>query len=168
MAQMVTPVARDGYVYGGAHGVGGGTVRLKKEGDRVLAEQVYFARGLPCSIGGSVLVGDYLYGTAAEGLVAVEFATGKVKWQGEGIGRGSVAYADGQIYIHGENGDVALVEATAEAYREKGRFTPPAQPKRKRLGPYPEKAWTYPVIANGRLYIRDNETLWAYDIKTIH
>ncbi len=165
MAQMVTPVARDGYVYGGAHGVGGGTVRLKREGDSVLAEQVYFARGLPCSIGGSVLVGDYLYGTAADGLVAVEFATGKVKWQGEGIGRGSVIYADGQLYIHGENGDVALVEATAEAYREKGRFTPPAQPKRKRLGPYPEKAWTYPVIANGRLYIRDNETLWAYDIK---
>jgi outer membrane protein assembly factor BamB len=165
MAQMVTPVARDEYIYGSAHGVGGGTVQLKREGDRVVAEQVYFARGLPCNIGGSVLIGDYLYGTATDGLVAVEFATGKVKWQGEGIGRGSVVYADGQLYIHGENGDVALVEATAEAYREKGRFTPPAQPKRKRLGPYPEKAWTYPVIANGRLYIRDNETLWAYDIK---
>jgi outer membrane protein assembly factor BamB len=165
MAQMVTPVARDGYVYGGAHGVGGGTVRLKTKGDGVVAEQVYFARGLPCNIGGSVLVGDYLYGTAMEGLVAVEFATGKVKWQGEGIGPGSLAYADGQLYVHGENGDVALVEASAEAYREKGRFTPPTQPKRKRLGPYPEKAWAYPVIANGRLYIRDNETLWAYDIK---
>jgi outer membrane protein assembly factor BamB len=165
MAQMVTPVARDGYVYGGAHGVGGGTVRLKTEGDRVAAEQVYFARGLPCNIGGSVLIGDYLYGTNTDGLVAVEFATGKVKWQAETIGSGSVAYADGLLYLHGENGDVALVEATAEAYREKGRFTPPAQPKRKRLGPYPEKAWTYPVIANGRLYIRDNETLWAYDIK---
>jgi hypothetical protein len=57
------------------------------------------------------------------------------------------------------------VEASPEGYREKGRFTPPAQPKRKRLGPYPEKAWTNPVIANGRLYIRDNDTLWAYDIK---
>jgi outer membrane protein assembly factor BamB len=165
MAQMVTPVARDGYVYGGAHGVGGGTVRLKTEGDSVAAEQVYFARGLPCNIGGSVLLGDYLYGTNTDGLVAVEFATGKVKWQAESIGSGSVAYADGLLYLHGENGDVALVEATAEGYREKGRFTPPAQPKRKRLGPYPEKAWTYPVIANGRLYIRDNETLWAYDIK---
>ena len=165
MAQMVTPVARDGYVYGGAQAVGGGLVRLKADGGGVAAEQVYFERGLPNSIGGSVLVGDYLYGTAAEGLVAVEFTTGKVKWQAECIGRGSVAYADGHLYIHGENGDVALVEATPEAYREKGRFTPPDQPKRKRLGPMPEKAWTYPAIANGRLYIRDNETLWAYDIK---
>jgi len=57
------------------------------------------------------------------------------------------------------------VEATPEAYREKGRFTPPSPPKRNKLGPYPEKAWTYPVIANGRLYIRDIGTLWAYAIK---
>jgi outer membrane protein assembly factor BamB len=165
MAQMVTPVARDGYVYGGANGIGGGLVRLKSDGGGVAAEQVYFARGLPNSIGGSVLFGDYLYGTTGEGLVAVEFSTGKVKWQSEGIGSGSVAYADGLLFLHGENGDVALIDATPEAYREKGRFTPPVQPKRKRLGPYPEKAWTYPVIANGRLYIRDNGTLWAYDIK---
>jgi outer membrane protein assembly factor BamB len=165
MAQMVTPVARDGYVYGGANGIGGGLVRLKSDGGGVAAEQVYFERGLPNSIGGSVLVGEYLYGTTGTGLVAVEFTTGKVKWQAESIGSGSVAYADGQLYLHGENGSVALVEATSEAYREKGRFTPPAQPKRNRQGPYPEKAWTYPVIANGRLYIRDIGTLWAYDIK---
>ena len=165
MAQMVTPVAREGYVYGGAQGVGGGLVRLKADPDGVAAEKVYFARGLPNDIGGSVVVGEYLYGTTDAGLVAAEFTTGKVKWQGEGIGSGSVAYADGQLYLHGQNGNVALIEATPEAYREKGRFTPPVQPKRKRLGPYPEKAWTYPVIANGRLYIRDIGTLWAYDIK---
>jgi outer membrane protein assembly factor BamB len=165
MAQMVTPVARAEYVYGGAHQVGGGLARLLPQGGGVGAEQVYFARGLPSSIGGSVLVGDYLYGTAVEGLVAVEFTSGKIKWQAEGIGRGSVAYADGHLYLHGENGEVALVEATPEAYREKGRFIPPAQPTRKRQGPFPEKAWAYPVIANGRLYIRDVGTLWAYDIK---
>jgi outer membrane protein assembly factor BamB len=165
MAQMVTPVARGEYVYGGAHGVGGGVVRLKADRGGVAAEQVYFARDLPNSIGGSVLVGDYLYGTASPGLVAIEFGTGKMKWQAECIGRGSVAFADGLIFIHGENGDVALVEATPEAYREKGRFTPPTQPKRNRQGPYPEKAWTYPVISNGRLYIHDIGTLWVYDIK---
>jgi outer membrane protein assembly factor BamB len=165
MAQMVTPVARDGQVYGGANGIGGGLVRLKSDGGGVVAEQVYFERGLPNSIGGSVLVGEYLYGTTSAGLVAVEFATGKVKWQSEGIGSGSVAYADGLLFLHGENGSVALIDATPEGYREKGRFTPAAQPKRKRQGPMPEKSWTYPVIANGRLYIRDIGTLWAYDIK---
>jgi outer membrane protein assembly factor BamB len=165
MAQMVTPVARDGYVYGAANSIGGGLVRLRSDSAGVAAEKVYFVRDLPNSIGGSVLIGDYLYGTAEEGLVAMEFTTGKVKWQAEGIGRGSVAYADGLLYLHGQNNDVALVEATPEAYHEKGRFTPPAQPTHRRLGPYPEKSWTYPVIANGRLYIRELGTLWAYDIK---
>ena len=140
MAQMVTPVARDGYVYGAANSIGGGLVRLKADSGGVAAEKVYFVRDLPNSIGGSVLIGDYLYGTYEEGLTAVEFTTGKVKWQAESIGRGSVAYADGRLYLHGQNGEVALAEATPEAYREKGRFTPPVQPKRRRLGPYPEKA----------------------------
>jgi outer membrane protein assembly factor BamB len=143
---------------------------LKPDGAGVAAEQVYFARGLPNGFGGAVLVGDYLFGarTAGRGLVAVEFTTGKIKWEAESaesIGSGSVAYADGHIYLHGENGDFVLVEATPEGYREKGRFTPPNQPKKNQAGQYAEKAFAYPVIANGRLYIRDRETLWAYDIK---
>ena len=161
-ANMPTPIARDGYVYAAAGRVGGGMVRLKPEANGVAAEQVYYTRGLPYSVGGAVLMGDYLYGTTSEGLVAAEFVTGKVKWQAEGIGSGSVVYADGHLYVHGENGDVALVQATPEGYREKGRFTPPDQPKHRDAM---EKAWAYPVVANGRLYIRDLGALWCYDIK---
>ena len=166
-AQAFTPVARGEYVYGGALSVGGGAVRLKPDGAGVAAEQVYFARGLPNGFGGAALLGDYLYGTriAGQGLVAVEFTTGKIKWQAESTGSGSVAYADGHIYLHEENGDMVLAEATPEGYREKGRFTPPNPPKRKQAGDFAEKAFAYPVIANGRLYVRDLETLWAYDIK---
>jgi outer membrane protein assembly factor BamB len=58
-----------------------------------------------------------------------------------------------------------LVDATSEGYREKGRLTPPNQPAKKQAGQFPEQSFTYPVIANGRLYIRDLGTLWAYDIK---
>jgi hypothetical protein len=165
-AQYFTPVAHNDYVYGGALGVGGLLVRLKPDGGGVAAEQVYFERGLPNGFGGAVLVGEYLYGTdiAPGPLVAVEFATGKVKWKAESIGRVSTSYADGLLYLHGVNGDVALIEATPEAYREKGRFTPPAQPKHKR-GTVSGVGVAHPVIANGRLYIRDLGTLWAYDIK---
>jgi outer membrane protein assembly factor BamB len=107
-----------------------------------------------------------LYGSEmGEHLLAVEFTTGKVIWKAESLGRASVAYADGLLYVHGWNGDVALVEATPEGYREKGRFTPPAQPKHKQAEGGNEMAFAYPVIANGRLYIRDLGTLWAYDIK---
>jgi len=166
-AQYFTPVARGEYVYGGALGVGGGLVRLKADGGGVAAEQVYFERGLPNGIGGAVVVGDYLYGTeVGQKLIAAEFVTGKVKWQAESIGWASIAAADGLLYLHGINGDLALVEATPEGYREKGRFTPPNQPKHKQVGTYPEGAFAYPVIANGRLYIRDLGTLWAFDIRT--
>jgi outer membrane protein assembly factor BamB len=161
-AQMATPVARDNYVYGAANRVGGGLISLKASPDGVSAEQVYFTRGLPSCLGGSVLMGDHLYGANHEGLVAAEFLSGKSVWQQKSDGPGSVAYADGRLYFHSENGEMVLVEATPEAYREKGRFTPPDQPKRvNRM----EKAWTYPVIANGRLYIRDLGALWAYDVR---
>jgi len=166
-AQAFTPVARDGYVYGGALSVGGGLVQLKPDGGGVAAEQVYFARGLPNGFGGAVLVGAYLYGTETAGrtLVAVEFTTGKVMWKTDSLGPASLAYADGLLYVHAWSGEVALVEATPEGYREKGRFTPPNQPKKKQAGQMAEWAYAYPVIANGRLYIRDLGTLRAYDIK---
>jgi hypothetical protein len=73
-------------------------------------------------------------------------------------------YADGWIYVHGENGEVALVEPTPEFYSEKGRFTPPDQPEHNQPM---EKSWAYPVVSNGRLYIRDLGALWCYDVKEI-
>jgi outer membrane protein assembly factor BamB len=162
-AQYFTPVGYREYVYTGALGVGGGLARLKADGT---SEQVYFARGLPNGIGGAVLVGEYLYGTeVGQKLVAAEFSTGKVKWQAENFGWGSVVYADGQLYVHLINGEVALVEANPESFRLKGRFTPPAQPTHSKVGQFGEASFAYPVIANGRLYIRDLGTLWAYDIK---
>jgi outer membrane protein assembly factor BamB len=168
-AQYFTPIAHNEYVYGGALGVGGGLVRLKLDQGGVAAEQVYFTRGLPNGIGGAVLVGEHLYGTeVGQSLIASEFTTGKVKWAAKNFGWGSVASADGLLFLHTIAGEVALVEASPEAFREKGRFTPPAPPQHKKDGPYPEGSFTYPVIANGRLYIRDLGTLWAFDIKASH
>lgn len=165
-AQYFTPVAYGDQVYGGALGIGGGTVRLKPTGDGVTAEQVYFVRGLPNGIGGAVLVGGNLFGTeVGQKLVAVDFATGRVAWQQENFGWASVAAADGMLYLHLVNGDYVLVEATPTAYREKGRFTPPGQPQHAKKGDFAEMAFCHPVIANGRLYIRDLGTMWAYDIK---
>lgn len=165
-AQYFTPVAFGDSVYGGALGVGGGMVRLKPNGDGVTAEQVYFVRGLPNGPGGAVIVGNHLYGTeVAQKLVAVEFATGKIVWTQENFGWGSVAAADGMLYLHLVSGPFVLVEATPAGYREKGRFMPPAPPQHAKNGGFEEMAFAYPVIANGRLYIRDLGTLWAYDIK---
>jgi len=158
-ANIPTPVARDELIYSAAGRSGGGLVKLGVDGDKVAAEQVYFEPKMPSSIGGSVRVDDYLYGTNSGGLMCVEFATGQVKWQNRSVGAGSVTAADGLIYLHGEKGDVALVEATPDEYRERGKLVLPDQPDRGR-----SQAWAYPVIANGKLFIRDLGSLWCYDI----
>jgi len=103
--------------------------------------------------------GDGLFGMA---LVAADFKTGEVKWSERSVAPGAVAYADGRLYLHGENGEMALVEAAPDAYREHGRFMPPTPPERASPG---EKAWAHPLIAEGRLYIRDGDRLWCYDFK---
>jgi outer membrane protein assembly factor BamB len=131
-------------------------------GGGVAAEQVYLLRGLPSSIGGSVVMGATHYGTTGDGLVAADWATGKVLWKEGGTGEGAILGVEDRLYIHGENGDVILVEATREAYRQKGRFMPTERPKGTR-GEM-EKAWTYPVVAGGRLYVRELGSLWCYDI----
>ncbi|MGD9646442.1 MAG: PQQ-binding-like beta-propeller repeat protein [Pirellulales bacterium] len=158
-ANIPTPIAGDNSVYSGATRSGGGLVRLEANGSTLEPHEVYFAKTLPTSIGGAVKIGDYLYGSNSGGMLCVEFATGELKWQDRSIAPGAVCYADGLIYLHGENGDVALVEATPDGYHEHGRFTPPDLPERDK-----GKAWTYPVVANGRLYIRDVGAVWCFDV----
>jgi outer membrane protein assembly factor BamB len=159
-ANIPTPVGRDNYIYSATGRGGGGLIKLNVNQNPAELEQVYSSPRLPTAIGGAVLVGDYLYGTTSQALVCAEFKTGEIKWTDRGVGAGSLCYADGRLYLHGENGELALVEATPESYREKGRFTPPDQPDGGQ-----SKAWAYPVVANGRFYIRDFSVLWCYDVK---
>lgn len=77
-------------------------------------------------------------------------------WRDRSVGKGSVTYADGNLYILGENNTVGLVEATPAGYREKGRFQIPDSGL---------PSWAHPVVSGGRLYIRNQGTLAAYDIK---
>jgi outer membrane protein assembly factor BamB len=159
-AKVATPVTRGDLVYTASAPIGGALLKLESGATGVTANEIYNLRGLPNSIGGSVLVDDTLYGTTIDGLVAVDFETGEVKWRHQSIGPASVLYADGRLYLHGENGEVALVGASAEAYRELGRFTPAARPVRRG-----DQAWVYPVVGGGRLFIREHGTVWAFDVR---
>jgi outer membrane protein assembly factor BamB len=160
-ANIPSPIERDGFVYSAAGMAGGGLVKIEVTPEGFTAEEVYFSQTLPKAIGGVVLVDGHMYGTSG-GLLCVDFKTGDVKWENRSVGAGGILYADGRLYVHGENNrQVALVEATPEAYREHGKFTPPGEPQRPDKG----KAWAYPVVANGRLYIRDQNMLWCYDVR---
>jgi outer membrane protein assembly factor BamB len=161
-ANIPTPLADQDRIYTSGAGTGGGLVQLSPKDGRVTATEVYFSPKLPATIGGVVKLGNYLYGTTAQAMLCVEFATGTVKWEERALGASSLCAAAGRLYLHAESGDVALVEPTPEGYREKGRFTPQDLPKR--VNPM-EKAWAFPVVANGCLYIRDHHMLYCYDVK---
>jgi outer membrane protein assembly factor BamB len=158
-ANIPTPLVFDDYVYSASGRGGGGLIKIKPENGGLGVEEMYFDGSLPKAIGGTVRVGDYIYG-ASDALMCIELISGEVKWKERSVGAASIVYADGNLYLHGENGEVALVEATPEAYREKGRFTPPEQPDRGK-----SKAWAYPAVADGKLYIFDYGKLWCYDVK---
>lgn len=161
-ANIPTPVVADGMVYAGSAGTGGGTVKLEAKDQGVTAQEVYFESKLPTAIGGTVKVGNYLYGTTAQSLLCVDFKTGAVKWEQRVPSAASLCYADGRLYLHGENGDVAMVDAAPEGYHERGRFMPADGPKRSQPM---EKAWAFPVLANGALLIRDHGSLWCYAVR---
>jgi outer membrane protein assembly factor BamB len=157
-ANISTPIYRGGKVFAAsAYNTGGGLADIQKSGAGYSATEVYFTRQMRNHHGGVVLVGDYLYGFDESNLTCIDFATGAVKWSNRSVGKGSVVYADGHLYAHSENGPVALIEANPVQYVEKGRFE---QPDRSRAA-----AWAHPVVANGKLYIRDMDVLLCYDVK---
>ncbi|MGH7227176.1 MAG: polyvinylalcohol dehydrogenase, partial [Gemmataceae bacterium] len=104
-----------------------------------------------------VRLGDCVYGTNNNALVCIDFKTGQTKWTSRSVGKGSIAAVGDRLYVRSENGTVALVEATPSDYKEVGRFEQPV-----RSG---KKAWPHPVIAGGRLYLRDQSVLLCFDVK---
>jgi outer membrane protein assembly factor BamB len=162
VTNIPSPVVQDGYIYTSAGRGPGALVKLTSAGQRVAVEQIYLERGLPNAIGGSVLVAGTHYGTLDGGLVAADWLTGKVLWQDASMGAGSILYADERLYIHSEDNELILVDASKDSYRERGRLELPDPPKHTRGGM--EKSWAYPVLANGRLYVRDLGSLWCYDV----
>ncbi len=157
-AVVPTPVFADDLVYvTSGYGLGCHAFRIAKQDGKFTATQVYAAKSIASHHGGAVKVGKHIYGYSdAGGWTCQEFETGKIIWQDRGIGKGSVTYADGMLYCRCEDGPIALVEATPDGYKEKGRFIQPDRSKKK--------SWPHPVVAGGRLYVRDQELLLAYDI----
>jgi len=162
-----TPLYHDGAVFAAsAYGTGGGLAKLTKEGDTITAEEVWFAKKMQNHHGGVIYHDGCLYGANGgnEGghLICIDFKTGTIRWnerdRGEaGVPKGSIALADGRLYYRTEDGAVLLIEPSPKSYLERGRFQQPDRSK--------QPAWAHPVIANGKLYLRDQDTLFCYDVK---
>jgi outer membrane protein assembly factor BamB len=157
-ANCSTAVYHDGYVFAAsAYGTGGGLAKLTRDGDSVKAEEVYFTKKMKNHHGGMILLDGCLYGSDEGLLTCLDFKTGEVKWEERKAGKGSIVYADGHLYYRNEGGPIILVEANPKQYVEKGRFNQPERSKKN--------AWAHPVIANGKLYICDQDLMLCYDVK---
>jgi outer membrane protein assembly factor BamB len=156
-ANVATPIYSDNKVFfTSSYGTGGGLLQLAAQNGEVSAKEVYFTREMRNHHGGVVLVDGYIYGFNDTILTCLEFATGKMMWRDRSVGKGSVTFADGHLYIQSENNLVGLAEATPQGYREKGRFE------------IPDKgllSWAHPVVSDGRLYVRNQDILLVYDIR---
>jgi outer membrane protein assembly factor BamB len=157
VANCSTPVFADNKVFfSSAYDTGAALLNLTAQNGEVKAQEAYFTREMMNHHGGMVLVDGYLYGFSNAILTCLEFNTGKVMWKDRSVGKGSITFADGMLYLLGEKQMVGLAEANPKAYVEKGRF--PINDKGR-------ESWAHPVIVGGQLYIRNQNELTCYDVK---
>jgi outer membrane protein assembly factor BamB len=166
VANISTPIVKDDYVFASTgYQTGSVLLQLTKAGDGVAAREVYFLESttLQNHHGGLVLVGDHVYAGHGHNKgfpICVDLKSGKVVWGGDirnaGTGSAAVAYADGNLVFRYQNGTVLLIEATPAGYKEKGSFAIPG---------VKDPSWSHPVVLDGILYLREQDTLYAYDVR---
>jgi outer membrane protein assembly factor BamB len=161
-----TPVVDGNLVYATAgEGAGCDLIRIEADGNACRPHKLYASKTMANQHGGVVAVGDHVYGySEGKGWVCQDFKTGKMIWnEKRKLGRGSImAVPDRLICRSEDDGTTVLCQTTPNGWHEMGRLKPPREStQRKPNG----KLWTHPVVANGRLYLRDQELLFCYDIQ---
>ncbi len=160
-AVVPTPVYKDGHLFITA-GYGVGCKLIKLAGGK--AEEIYFNKNMKNHHGGVLELDGRIYGYSdGVGWSCLEMASGDIVWKEKrALSKGSVTFADGRLYCLGEKrGTVVLASATPDGWKEHGRFE--LQPKSKIRSPR-GRIWTHPVVCNGKLYLRDQEYIYCYDV----
>ena len=157
-ANCSTPVFYDGSIFtASGYDTGGSLFQLQSRNGQTVSQVAYSTKEMKNHHGGMVVLNGYLYGSSDPGILkCIELRSNRVVWQNRSVGKGAVSYADGHLYVRSEQGPIALVEATPNGYEEKGRFDQPQRSGRS--------TWSHPVIADGKLFLRDMDNLLAYDI----
>jgi outer membrane protein assembly factor BamB len=141
-----------------AYGTGGGLVQIEPSADGFTPKEAYFTKKMQNHHGGLILLDGFLYGCSNPSvLTCLDYKTGDVKWTDRSSGKCSLLYAEGLLYCRDEKGPISLVEATPEGFKLRSRFN---QPDRS-----DKNSWPHLVIANGVMYVRDQDVLLAYDVR---
>jgi outer membrane protein assembly factor BamB len=155
-ANCPDPAYADGYVFwANGYGKGGVCLKLKAEGGTVAADQAWTTRDMNCHHGGYVIDQGHIYGNNGGRWACLDLKTGQRKWNSRGVGKGSVCYADGMLYLFSEkNGRAGLAKATPDGFEMTGSFSVEGK------GP----SWAHPVVIGGRLYLRYDTHLYCFDV----
>jgi len=157
-ANIATPIVRGTRVFlSSDYGTGAALLDIRAAGSLASANEVYFTRDMRNHHASSVLIEDHLYGFSSSILTALKFDTGAMAWRDRSVGKGSLIFADRRLYLYSEEGVVGLAEASPAGYREHGRFTLAQQSGLP--------TWSHPIISGGLMIIRDQDNVYAYDVR---
>lgn len=157
-AVVATPVVHDDIVFvTSSYGVGCNGFQISRDGDTWTTEELYANTNIANHHGGVVLLDGYVYGSSGGTFRCLDITTGELSFGERSVGKGATVYADGHLILRSESGPVALIKATPDSLQEVSRFE---QPRRSS-----ERAWPHPVVANGKLYLRDQDILLVYDLR---
>jgi outer membrane protein assembly factor BamB len=146
-------VDRNRFFISSGYGKGAALVEVKGSGNSFTASTVWENNNMKNKFNSSVLYNGYVYGLDEGILVCLDVNTGERKWKNGRYGYGQIILAGSHLIVTSDQGDVALVKATPDAYTEVARFTA-----------VPGKTWNYPALAGGRLLVRNSTEMAAYDI----
>jgi hypothetical protein len=162
-----TPIIEGNGVYiSSGYGAGCKRVDLSPadDGQMVKVTEVYANKLMKNHHGGVLLYNGNLFGYSdGVGWLCQSWDSGERVWsERSALGKGAIAFADGKLYcLEEDTGVVVLADASESGWLERGRFTlMPQTTYRKPAG----KIWTHPVISNGRLYLRDQELFFSFDV----
>ena len=155
---IASPLVVQDYVFiSSYYGRGCAVLKIEKAGDAWEPSLVYKNKRMRNHLSTSVRVKDHIYGFDDSLLTCMDFRTGAVTWKERGFDKGSLVAVGDQLIIYGANGELALVEANPQEYIQKSRFLFSKQAR---------SCWSAPVLAGGRLYVRDWEKLVCFDVRT--
>lgn len=156
-ASCPTPIAEAGHVFWAAgYGKGGICMKLVNDRGRLTAEQAWATGDMVCHHGGYIIHEGHIYGNNGNGWACIELASGATKWKEQAVGKGSLCFADGMLYLFGERGGkAALATCSPEGLELRGQFSVAGD------GP----SWAHPVVAGGRLYLRYDDNLYCFSVR---
>jgi outer membrane protein assembly factor BamB len=157
VANCPDPAYADGYVFwANGYNKGGICLKLDISNGKITAERAWSTRDMVCHHGGYIIHEGYIYGNHNNGWSCIELKTGDLKWNEEGIGKGSLCFADGMLYLFSEDGGkAALATCSPEGLEIKGTVTVQGS----------GTSWAHPVVIGGRLYLRYADNLYCFNVK---